>query len=291
MTLDLQEVTLRSLESLHEFRACVRVQKAVWGEDFIEKVPPLLMMAAQKNGGVAAGAFDEDERLLGFVFGIPGLEDGSPHHWSHMLAVRPDARNLGLGRRLKLLQRRLLLEKGVDDIYWSYDPLVARNAHLNLNRLGARVENYVVNMYGTETGSRLHRGLGTDRLVVHWRLREERVVRSLRGNHHGPPEGSAAAPAVVYRSREEAHAAPSSKEPHDGDAVRIEVPPDIQATKSQAPDAASEWRRHTRRAFRHYLDRGYSVAGLLRLEDPFRCFYVLTEREAGSSDDRSGGRP
>ena len=87
-----------------------------------------------------------------------------------MLAVRPEARDHGIGRRLKLYQRSLVAELGVTQILWTFDPLVSRNAHLNLNALGARVTDYVPDMYGADTGSALHQGIGTDRFVVAWEV-------------------------------------------------------------------------------------------------------------------------
>ena len=100
------------------------------------------------------------------MFGITGVQEGQLVHWSHMLAVERAYRDHGLGRRLKECQRELLRELGVDTIYWTFDPLVARNAHLNLNRLGTTVREYVPDMYG-DTGSPLHT-FGTDRFVVAW---------------------------------------------------------------------------------------------------------------------------
>ncbi len=148
-------VTLRSLEQLRDFEACVELQRETWGRDFSSCVPAPVLMVAQKVGGVTAGAFDGDERLLGFVFGITGYSGGRPLHWSHMLAVREDARDTGLGVKLKLYQRELLLQQGVDTARWTFDPLVAKNAHINLNRLGAVVVEHVENMYG-DSNSTLH---------------------------------------------------------------------------------------------------------------------------------------
>lgn len=266
-------VTVRPLEDLSEYRQCMTLQELTWGDEFVEKVPPLLMKVVHRNGGIVGGGVDEDGRLLGFVFGIAGVDDDRFWHWSHMLAVRPGARGRGLGRRLKLFQREQLLDRGLDLALWTYDPLVARNAHLNFNRLGVVADEYVVNMYGEETGSRLHAGLGTDRFVVRWDLDAERTRRTVSGERRAPPAESADAPAVV-EYRDGPGSAPISHPFLDSAVVRVEVPRDIQRFKEESPDTAEEWREATRRAFRHYLDDGYGVEGLLRTTDG-RCFYVL----------------
>src|SRR5918992_5085356 len=160
-------VDIRPLRTTDELLACVELQRATWGDAFADLVPASILKVSQRVGGIAAGAFDADGRLLGFVFGLTGIERGRVVHWSDMLAVREDARDLGLGRMLKEYQRDAVHALGATVIYWTYDPLVARNAHLNFNKLGVRVIEYVEEMYG-ETDSDLHRGLGTDRFVVAW---------------------------------------------------------------------------------------------------------------------------
>ena len=104
---------IRPFETLDELRACVELQEETWGPGFTEKVPVSLIKVSQRLGGVAAGAWDERGNLLGFVFGITGIEGRRPVHWSDMLAVRPELRNEGLGWRLKTYQRRVLLDRGV----------------------------------------------------------------------------------------------------------------------------------------------------------------------------------
>jgi GNAT superfamily N-acetyltransferase len=158
---NISDIVIRRLATHEDYKACVALQKETWGGDFVECVPPAILMVSQKIGGVAAGAFDASGKILGFVFGMTGVKDGRLVHWSDMLAVRPEARDLGIGHRLKLYQRDLVREIGVKSILWTYDPLVARNAHLNLNRLGAKVSEYVVNMYGEDMAGELNRGLGT----------------------------------------------------------------------------------------------------------------------------------
>ena len=156
------DLDIRELATHAEYQACVALQYETWGRDFRDAVPASILLVSQRLGGVAAGAF-AGQRLVGFVFGITGVERGAIAHWSDMLAVRGDAQNMGVGRRLKEFQRRRCAEVGARVIYWTYDPLVARNAHLNFNVFGVHVTEYVPEMYGHETGSELHRGVGTDR--------------------------------------------------------------------------------------------------------------------------------
>src|SRR3954464_452827 len=168
------QIDIRPLRTLDELRACVSLQRETWGNEFTDVVPTSILKVSQRVGGVAAGAFDDENALLGFVYGLTGVENGRIVHWSDMLAVRPEARRLGLGRRLKEYQRSVVRERGGEGIYWTYDPLVARNAHLNFNRLGVRLDEYAEDMYGI-TDSVLHGGIPTDRLVVGWPTRDDEV--------------------------------------------------------------------------------------------------------------------
>lgn len=265
------EITIRPLQSREDFRRCVALQYEIWGEDFEECAPPSLLMATQQVGGVAAGAFDANGQLLGFVFGIGGLRDGRPVHWSDMLGVRAEQRDLGLGRRLKAYQRERLLENGFEVAYWTYDPLEARNAHVNVNRLGARPIEYVSNMYGyIERGSLLS-GLSTDRFIVEWELVHPRTEAALAGEL---TVGASNAPVVNSEMVEEAPVPRELALPDDGE-VRIEIPADLHAVKDESLDLAQSWRETTRRAFTHYMGRGYLVTGFQSDLEVRRCFYRL----------------
>jgi predicted GNAT superfamily acetyltransferase len=256
-------VTVRSLDTPAEFEACVALQRETWGGDFSGCVPAAVLMIARKVGGVVAGALDERGHLLGFVFGLTGYTEGRPVHWSHMLAVRDTARGAGLGLRLKLFQRRLLLENGVTTARWTFDPLVARNAHLNLNRLGAVVVDYVEDMYG-DSNSPLHAGLGTDRFVVEWHLADPAVERAIAGGAR--PDFAPFADAPIAAADRALPAAPR---------VRIEIPADIHAVLARAPGEAARWRTGTRRAFRWYLSNDYRVAAFRHTHHSARACYGL----------------
>lgn len=290
-------VTLRPIEDREGYRACVELQQTTWGEGFSELVPTSVLMVARKIGGLLEGAFDADGGLLGFIFGFAGERVGRPLHWSHMLAVRPDARGRGLGRRLKLHQRDRLLERGLRVALWTYDPLVSRNAHLNLNRLGALVSGYEQDLYGTETNSPLHGRGGTDRFVVRWELRSDRVRRAVAGEPPARAEAWADAPVVTLdgtdppgRIEESGKGdggrptflePPFPREPR----VLVEIPRDVQAMKRSDPERAVLWRQLTRAAFPWYLERGYRVEGLLAAPGGDRSRYAL--RSVGRGSDRA----
>ncbi|MGQ0813791.1 MAG: GNAT family N-acetyltransferase [Gemmatimonadota bacterium] len=226
---------IRELASAADYAACVRLQKETWGEQFTECVPATMLRIAQKLGGIAAGAFENDE-LLGFVFGLTGLMDGAVVHWSDMLAVRATQRDRGIGERLKRYQRDTLLARGIKRVFWSFDPLDAKNAHINFNRLGVYAREYIIDMYG-HTDSPLHEGIGTDRLIVTWALdREDRVDRTDRPVH-------------------------------------IEVPANIHELNRRDPQRAREWRETTRAQFLRYLPE-YVVTGFEREGES--GFYALT---------------
>lgn len=270
------QVTLRQLQTHEDYEACIALQKETWGENFSECVPPAILMVAQKIGGVTAGAFDAMGKLLGFVFGLTGVKENRLVHWSHMLAVRKHIRGQGLGRRLKLYQRELLLELGIKVVYWTYDPLVARNAHLNLNKLGARLPEYVPNMYIDDTGSVLHRGIGMDRFIVEWPITDDRVLQAISGQMRTMKRNFAQAPVVNTKLGEDGLAIPVESELPLIPAVRVEIPCDIEKIQSESLELAAQWRASTRRAFLWYLDKKYKVATFYREADSDSCFYVLT---------------
>ena len=239
-------IEIRNASSDGDYAAAVELQRQTWGDSFEETVPAPMLAISRKMGGVVAGAFDDAGRMLGFVYGMSGFRFGERAHWSHMLAVTPEARGLGLGRKLKAFQRKVLLELEVETMYWTYDPLVARNANLNLNRLGARPVEYVEDMYGQDTGSILHSGLGTDRFIVVWRLKSERVERLMAG---GPDAGP---------TRD---TPPFPVDETLADTAWVEAPANIDAVLRASRETAFDWRRRTRAQFQERLGAGFRVTG------------------------------
>jgi predicted GNAT superfamily acetyltransferase len=177
-------VVIRHCQGLEELRACITLQKEVWNFTDAELVPLRMFVVAEKVGGQVMGAFAGND-MVGFALSVPGTRSGHIYLHSHMLAVRRDHRNSGLGRRLKLLQRDDALQRGIELIEWTFDPLEIKNAYLNIEKLGAIARRYNINQYGI-TSSPLQGGLPSDRLIAEWWLKSKRV-ETLLATGRNPP--------------------------------------------------------------------------------------------------------
>lgn len=191
-------VVIHKCHQLHEMQACVALQKEVWNFSDADLVPLRMFVVAEKVGGQVIAAFAENE-MIGFALSVPGFRPGHSYLHSHMLAVRKQYQNGGVGRRLKLFQREDAMARGFDLIEWTFDPLEIKNAYLNIAKLGAIARRYSVNQYG-HSSSPLQGGLPTDRLVAEWWLQSKRVETLLRTGNHLQIEAPIAisVPAQIY---------------------------------------------------------------------------------------------
>jgi predicted GNAT superfamily acetyltransferase len=252
-------ITLRDLTTVDDLRRVPVLEQRVWQYPTADELIPVAILAASvRRGAIVIGAFDGDD-MVGVVYSMPAIRRGCLSHWSHVLGVLPEYRGGGLGMKLKLAQRERALAMGIDLIEWTYDPLLAANAHLNCARLGAVVEDYVLDFYGS-SDSALHGSVPTDRFVAQWNIRAPHVERRL-------------APASPLRlvSQAAVHA-PFVNETHSeggwehcgaadlsrsDDRVRVRIPPAFGTMLREAPDLAAAWRQHTREIFTTYFGRGY----------------------------------
>ncbi len=281
-----RDLEIRDLAGMEEYRAAFAFQDEVWGPGFTEGVPASLQKVAQWVGGVAAGAFIDGE-MVGFVFGITGVRSGELVHWSDILAVRDGIRDVGIGQRLKWHQRTRALEAGARTAQWTWDPLEARNGWLNLERLGAIADLYVMEMYGGST-SPLHTGIGTDRLVARWKLRDPRVQAAAAGD---------SMPELNWPDREPVYAFdvsgsgrpgvdlddPRVTPPEEGHEYRVPLPRELQELKRNDPEQAWAWRVATRAALSDAVDHGWNVVGMARTSEGDVAYRLLQE-------DHHGGR-
>jgi predicted GNAT superfamily acetyltransferase len=227
-----ERIVIRKCERLEEFHLCVGLQRQIWGEADLEVEPATMFVVASHTGGQILGAFDGD-KLIGYTLSVVGLRDGKVYLHSHMTGVHAGYRNHGVGRMLKLFQRDEALGRGIRLIVWTFDPLEIRNAHFNLNRLGAICRQYRENLYGITT-SPLHRGLPTDRLVAEWHLDSTRVVASL---------------------------AELTKEPTEAP-VTIELPAELEHWNHENSSQVDRVQARVRDEFLMWFARGYAAVGV-----------------------------
>lgn len=252
------DVELRRLTTMEDYRHAEELQTRIWGRGDVVRVPALVLITAQENGGLVVGAFD-GPRLVGFVCSYPGLtREGRVKQTSQLLAVDPDYQHGGIGYHLKLRQREITLEQGLDLVTWTFDPLVSVNAYFNLRKLGCRAFRYRTDCYGTaETG--LNGGLPTDRLVAEWWVREPWVEERLAGVKPAVVETAPRVNEVVLRPGSDL---PENRRCHldlSAPVLLVEIPREMAAIKRTEMSLARSWRLETREIFQRYLGRGYHV--------------------------------
>jgi predicted GNAT superfamily acetyltransferase len=271
---------IRPIVTIDECRQVAALERKVWGyTDAEDVIPPPVLIVSIKRGGILLGAFDETNTMNGFVYSLPAIRDGRLTQWSHMLGVVPEARGTGLGLRLKLAQREEALKLGVDLIEWTYDPLQALNAHMNVARLGVVVSEYEENIYG-DSSSPLHRGTPTDRFIAEWHLTKPHVERRLfqpaqplirDGSIVSAPVVNPSVPGSTWL-----RPGPSNLT-LDARRVLVEIPTGFSEMLVQNPHLALAWRLHTREIFQTYFNRGYRLVDFFLSRDEGRGQYLLTQ--------------
>lgn len=241
-------VTLRPLTTLEDADRILSVMIATWGQH--QLLPREMIRALGESGNVPYGAFDGDA-LIGYVLGWAGVDlDEGLHLHSHMLASLPERRHRGVGYALKLAQRAMCLERGIEVVRWTFDPLVARNAHLNLAKLGAVADRFMPNFYGEMTDT-LNRGERSDRLVVRWDLHVE-----------APGPAAERGVEVLGRTGDDPPApVPVDDVTLDVDAAMIRIPRDYHDLRDRDRELASRWRKASASAFAACFDAGLVVTG------------------------------
>jgi chorismate synthase len=271
----MQGITYRDLTSLADFAAVVDLEQEIWGPGYTEPVPVPILAVTVKRGGILIGAF-HGERMIGFVYSLPGLKSGRPMQWSHMAGVVEGFRGAGVGYRLKLLQRDQALRMGLDLIEWTFDAMQAANAHLNFTKLGIVAGEYEENVYGASQ-SPLHKGNPTDRLVAEWQIKEPHVARRLSAP--GPP-----APPREIGGLPRANRAILAGEWHESSSVDldldsrqliVEIPMGFTEMLAAAPYVALAWRMETRRIFTTYFSRGFRAVDFFLDRAARRGSYLL----------------
>jgi predicted GNAT superfamily acetyltransferase len=313
---------LRILDKPQEMADVEELQRQIWPSNDAEVVPGHMLLAASHNGGLVIGAYQTikpiktapaerslqdgddlvlplDSLLVGFVFGFPGLyetPDGPRlKHHSHMLGVLATARDLGLGFALKRAQWQMVRHQGIDRITWTYDPLLSRNAHLNIARLGAVCNTYLRDVYG-EMRDQLNAGLPSDRFQVDWWVNTQRVSRRLSKRPRPQLDLAhflAAGTIIINPSQLSTNGLPMpGNRLLAGDLVQLsdseiapllllEIPADFQALRKADINLAGEWRLQTRSLFEELFACSFLVSDFIHLPGSYpRSFYVLSNGES-----------
>ena len=282
---------LRILENYDEIEAVERLFTAIWSGSEVDIVPAHLLVTIAKNGGLIIGAY-EDEQIIGFVFGFLGFTSRPDlpklKHCSHQLGVLAEFEGRGIGFKLKRAQWQMVRKQGIKLVTWTFDPLLSRNALLNIAKLGAVSSLYKREVYG-EMRDGLNAGLPSDRLQIDWWVNSDRVAQRLSSKPRRRLdlahflEGGA----LHYnRSRlndaglpvplDELHEL--SDDHDDAQAVLlVEIPSDFQALKTADMELALQWRLHSRLVFENLFDLGYLITDFVFLPGQLpRSYYVLS---------------
>jgi chorismate synthase len=252
---------IRELQGPEELAWVEELQRVIWGRDERDVVPKGLLRAIQDEGGLVAGAFEQE--LVGFVFGFP-TQDPTLQH-SHMLGVLPEVRGKSYALALKRYQRDWCLSRGIRTVRWTFDPLRGPNARFNLSKLGAYAETLLPDYYGPMSG--LNRGAPSDRFLTIWPLTAPRTLERLWSSPPPPPPAP-----LVNRVVDEV---PLGFDEREEAQLFVQIPEDWGGILQGDPALALRWREHTRAVFQHYFERGYQAVELVR--HPNR--YLLVRKE------------
>ncbi|UOF90653.1 GNAT family N-acetyltransferase [Fodinisporobacter ferrooxydans] len=272
-------ISYRVVTDLAAISDIVHLQEQVWAANVVTSLPQLV--AAIHHGGVVIGAFAEDV-VVGFCYGFPGFHNGEIYLFSHMMGIDQAYRDLGIGRQLKFEQRTWALTHGYTKIRWTFDPLEARNAYLNIMKLGGYVDTYIEAYYG-EMSDPINKGLPTDRFLLEWDLHAKSVEQAAQGQsladpawnsypslvHFEPALGGVFARPLGFYQKDFAQSLQGNE-----DGFLLPVPVNIHSIKQQQPELAKEWRFALRHACTEAFQNGCRITGMLRREGPVHA-YVL----------------
>lgn len=241
------DVMIRECVSVEDFQQCIELERAVWKDSDIGIMPIRLYMISKACGAPTIGAFDEKGKLVGFVHTSLALMGKNVVYHSHLAAVAEGHRHKDIGRGMKLAQRERAMEAGISLIIWTFDPLQSRNAHLNLNKLGAIIRRYEVNYYGEGLSAVFGRGIPSDRVFAEWWVMSSQVRAALAGRR---PDVSSKAESVV-------------------------IPEDIDAVCNGSTAEHLKWRLRVREEFTSRLGQGSIARGFERNQQSGQSRYLF----------------
>ncbi|MCY4070187.1 MAG: GNAT family N-acetyltransferase [Chloroflexi bacterium] len=287
----MSNIAIKRLLTAQEFNQAVELQKVYWGTDASNLVPRHMLHSLCHHGGHLLGAYD-GSRLVGFVMGFLGtaLDAEAPdadHTASNLLImskrmlVLPGYRGRNIGLKLKMAQRDIALKQGIDLVTWTFDPLLAANAHLNLRKLGAISRQFAVNYFDYSEAE----SLSADRLIVQWRVKGERARACASGSTSRRTLKQCLDESIpivnVIEESGPAMAPRALSQLSDRDSLLVEIPSDVRHLDKHMPEVARRWRSHIRELMGRLIESGYVVYDFVSAvqEQRRRTYYFLSRRE------------
>ena len=274
----IQAIRLRALKTIREMDQVVDLEEQIWGygaPGSDSPYPARALFAVAESGGLVAGAFSGPD-LVGFALAWLGSENDTrvPYLHSQLMGVLPAYRSHGIGYHLKMLQRDYAVMRGLDLIKWTYDPLLAANAHLNLRKMGSVIREYIPNYYGN-LQSHFTRGIASDRVWVSWFVKSERVLGRIGNSSSSTVTGGDLPRATRVKPDPISGLVRLSGFRLDLDSKRllVEVPGDFSTLQRTEPKLAREWQEQIREIFVHYLKRSYCASDFFFMDG--RSAYLL----------------
>ncbi|WP_274308401.1 GNAT family N-acetyltransferase [Solibacillus daqui] len=271
----LKSVTIKELTTIEQIEEASKLEHDIWA---VGSIPVHQTIATIRTGGIVLGAYLNDE-LIGFNYSCPGYMEESIYLYSHMLGIKRNYREQGVGELLKIYLKDLAIDRGYRNCRWTFDPLEARNGFLNFTKLRSHSDTYIENCYG-EMEDPFNRSLPTDRLWVEWQLvdndylrwdakvdeliEEARPVVECSPNMVGlptldPKQTFRIGEALIY------------------DAYLLPIPTNFQKIKVESPALAEDWRYKTRHIMQEMFKQGYKIIHLIK-KDEHISHYVLVKR-------------
>jgi predicted GNAT superfamily acetyltransferase len=245
------DIIIRECVSTEDFQQCIALERAVFDDDDIDIMPIRLYMISKNCNAPTFGAFNAKGLLLGFVHTSIALFEGKVVYHSHLAGVVEEMRHQDIGYRMKLAQREHAIAAGVPLIIWSFDPLQSRNAHFNINKLGAIIRNYKINYYGEGISTVFDSYLPSDRVIAEWWVKAPYVENVLSGNRPTPESVNG----------------------------RVTIPDNIDEVRTDSLDDHIRWRLRVREDFLQALEQGSIVRGFVRDRETKSSNYLFGQDE------------
>jgi len=261
---------IRKIYTYSAFKDIQKIQKKVWHHGNIDITPLHHLNISSRTGAILLGAF-LDEKMVGFVYSFPAVFNQKLAQHSHQLAVLPQYRGLDIGKKLKWAQKKEALRKGYDLITWTADPLIAKNANLNLHTLRVEINTYIHKFYQETRTLSVIPGMPIDRLLIMWPIRNISYRRKKQELYSMPDNW----PKALYGKQRDKILWPSSIELNLNDRyILVELIQNVFDFVSK-PEVVLKWQIYIRKTLKHYFSRGYTAVDFLYGD---RCYYILEKR-------------